>query len=257
MTAFRARALFGAFLLIFAGVAVNAMLLQEEGMPWSNIALLSPEKKLTVATHEPKRRRVRRILPRWNATVESGKAADQGIDSGASAPSGAGSTMTAPVPATTISVTPARQARRSTVRAIQRELVARGYEPGPVDGILGVMTRAAIMAYEHDEKLPLTAEPTEALLERIILGGVGQGGPAKRVAPGQNAKLLARSVQDSLARLGYVPGTVDGIVSTNTSRAIKAFERDHNLVPTGRISGRLVSEMGRVNGARFSVAAGW
>ncbi len=252
MSAFRARALFGAFLLIFAGVALNAMLLQHEGMPWSNIALLTPEPELKTNNATPKHRRTRRVLPRWNPNVslsDTANAVSKPVIDAASAPK--------PFPATTISLTPVTKAGRETVRAIQRELTARGYEPGPVDGILGVMTRAAIMAYEHDERLTLTANPSEALLERIILGGVGQAPSARQGVPAQNAQLLARSVQEALARLGYVPGAADGVVSTNTARAIKAFERDHNLAPMGRISGRLVSEIGRVNGARFSVAAGW
>lgn len=251
MTAFRARVLLGAFSLIFGGVAVNAMLLQHDGAPWSNTALLSETSKINKAVSKPQRRRVRRVLPRWNPNIsptseDSSKTVAQNVTA-----------LPKPVPATTISVTPTTKAAQATVRAIQRELTARGYEPGPVDGILGVMTRAAIMAYEHDERLTLTANPTEGLLERIILGGVGEGSSSPRGPAQQHARLLAESVQDALTRLGYVPGPADGIVSTNTIRAIKAFEKDHNLATTGRISGRLVAEIGRVSGARFRIAAGW
>lgn len=251
MSAFRARVLLGGFLLIFVGVAFNAMLMQRDGLPWSNIALLSSEADDDSAETKPQRRRVRRVLPRWNPIVTA-STQDQLAKSGEEK-----AALPKPVLATTISVTRSRKVGRETVRAIQRELTARGYEPGPVDGILGIMTRAAILAYEQDSKLPLTANPSTGLLERIILGDVGQASKAHKIPPTENARLLARSVQESLARLGYVPGKADGIVHQNTARAIKAFERDHNLAPTGRISGRLVSEIGRVNGARLSFAAGW
>ncbi len=56
-------------------------------------------------------------------------------------------------------------------RAVQRELKAKGYETGAVDGVAGLVTRAAIMAYEADHGLTLTAEPRQALLQHIILGG--------------------------------------------------------------------------------------
>ena len=56
------------------------------------------------------------------------------------------------------------------VRGIQRELNARGYDAGQPDGVAGLMTRAAIMAYEHDYGLPLTAGATQDLLSRIVLG---------------------------------------------------------------------------------------
>ena len=42
-------------------------------------------------------------------------------------------------------------------RAVQRELKAKGYETGVVDGVAGLVTRAAIMAYEADHGLTLTA----------------------------------------------------------------------------------------------------
>ena len=45
-----------------------------------------------------------------------------------------------------------------TIRAIQRELQARGYEAGAADGVPRLVTRAAIMAYEHDNGLPLSTD---------------------------------------------------------------------------------------------------
>ena len=44
-------------------------------------------------------------------------------------------------------------------RAVQRELQIRGYETGARDGVAGVMTRGAIMAYEHDHGLAADGAP--------------------------------------------------------------------------------------------------
>ncbi|MGI9407651.1 MAG: peptidoglycan-binding domain-containing protein [Hyphomicrobiaceae bacterium] len=248
MTAYRARVLVFAFLLIFTGVAGNAMLMQGDGLRWKKVALLTPKTSPARTRHVPKPRPVRHVLPRWTPEVSFSDTSASEHAKTAAEPDEAPASL---------SVSAGSPADRETVRAIQRELSVRGYEPGPVDGILGIMTRAAVMAYEHDEKLPLTADPSPGLLERIILGGVVQGATRQRKRSGKHARLIARSVQDSLARLGYMPGPADGIVSTNTARAIKAFERDHDIAPSGRISGRLISRLGRVNGSRFSVAAGW
>ena len=46
---------------------------------------------------------------------------------------------------------------RDTVRAIQRQLKKRGFGSIPSDGVLRPVTRAAIMAFEHDNGL-LTAD---------------------------------------------------------------------------------------------------
>jgi peptidoglycan hydrolase-like protein with peptidoglycan-binding domain len=252
MTAFRARVLLFSFLLIFAGVTLNAMLLQSGGMPWSNIALLTPDANAKTQKTKSNGRRVRRVLPRWNHETS------QTFDGSFGDARMTGGFQVVPEPdeaSSYVSVTPTTNAVRETVRATQRELAAHNYEPGPVDGILGVMTRAAIMAYQHDERLTLTATPSEELLERIILGGIGQDPATRRGIPSQHARSLVRGVQGALTRLGYSPGAADGVVSTITARAIKAFERDHNLAPTGRISGRLIAEIGRVSGTRFRIAA--
>jgi localization factor PodJL len=49
----------------------------------------------------------------------------------------------------------------------QRLLAKLGYNPGPVDGILGPKTMAAIRAFETKSGLPGTGKPTEALISRL------------------------------------------------------------------------------------------
>ena len=54
------------------------------------------------------------------------------------------------------------------IRAVQRELGMRGYKPGIPSGVVTAATRSAIMAFQHDHGLPLTGEPSEALLKAIV-----------------------------------------------------------------------------------------
>lgn len=133
-----------------------------------------------------------------------------------------------------------------TVRAVQRELAQRGYEPGPVDGVAGAQTRAAIMAYQHDKGLPVTGAASGALLEHVVLG---QSAARLDEAVPEETTRLIKAVQQTLAELGYGPGPVDGIMGAATRRAIENFERERGLPVTGRISGRLVGEMVRITGA--------
>ena len=145
---------------------------------------------------------------------------------------------------------------RVTVRAIQRELTARGYDPGPVDGNIGLLTHASIMAYEHDEGLTLTGEPSERLLRRIILGASGED-PLARLGTGGDggdmAVRLVKGVQTALVVLKYAPGQTDGLLTQDTVRAIREFEMDQGLVPTGRVSGRLIVRLARASGKAFVV----
>jgi peptidoglycan hydrolase-like protein with peptidoglycan-binding domain len=145
-------------------------------------------------------------------------------------------------------VTPPGTDLRQVTRDIQSALAARGYETGGTDGIAGPVTQAAILAYETDNGLPLTAEPSETLLQTIKEGRrVALTGGA--LAPGPKADALIRSVQTSLAKLGYKAGGADGRLGEATIAAIRAFEKQQAMPDTGRISGDLVTRLTRLSAA--------
>jgi len=109
--------------------------------------------------------------------------------------------------------------------------------------------RAAVMAFEHEQRLPLTGEPTQELLKLLLFGAplpAGAAGSPEVRSP--QAKALVSDVQRQLAARGYRPGTADGRLSAETVAAIRTFEADQGLVPKGRISAavleRLESGMG-------------
>lgn len=143
--------------------------------------------------------------------------------------------------------------RTNTIMSIQRELLARDYDPGPVDGVVDLQTRAAIMAYQSDAGLAATGVASEDLLRRIVLGE--SAGPVSQLSdiPPETVELIA-AVQRFLRNQGYRPGPADGVPGSSTRRAIRAFERDRDLDPTGRISGKLVRGIVAVAGANFADA---
>ncbi len=131
-------------------------------------------------------------------------------------------------------------------RAIQRELDVRGYETGGADGIVGIMTRAAIMGFEFDHGMVLTGRPSQDLLKRILLSGSARSKPIGSEGQSAEARDMILSVQTSLAKLGYKPGPLDGRLSLETTRAIREFEVDQALPESGRISGPLVVRLARL-----------
>lgn len=140
------------------------------------------------------------------------------------------------------------------VRAIQRELTRRGYDPGAINGELDIGTRAAIIAYEFDEGLPLKGEPSEAVLKSLIFGaaagksGLGPG-PADRF---ERRRDLVIQVQDMLAQMGYLTGPSDGQFDSETRDAIRKFENDRELSGNGRLTARVLLELIIANGRRFN-----
>jgi peptidoglycan hydrolase-like protein with peptidoglycan-binding domain len=147
------------------------------------------------------------------------------------------------------------------VRAVQRELAARGYDVGQVDGNLSDKTRAAISAYESSQGLPVTGAPSDELLRQILLGdSVAESAATGSVAADSIAAKAVendtiKTVQQILADLGYSPGPIDGAWGTNTSRAISAFQRDRNIAETGRITPEVLNEFRRVTGRDLTKTA--
>jgi peptidoglycan hydrolase-like protein with peptidoglycan-binding domain len=140
--------------------------------------------------------------------------------------------------------------RSDLTKAIQRELKAKGYEAGAVDGVTGLVTRGAIMAYESDAGLPLTGEPRQPLLQHIILGSaqIQPGSEGTRTPPGPEAEAVIRAVQRAFRQLGYITTLPDGRLNDATRRAIRKFEKDRKLGETGRISGELLAKLANLAG---------
>ncbi len=128
------------------------------------------------------------------------------------------------------------------IRAVQRELIDRGYETGPADGVAHAVTRAAVMAYEHDHGLPLTGQPSEDLLKKILFGVPPDAVDRRAHEPLPQAQEMIRSVQELLASLGY-SNKVDGRMGEETARTIRDFESKHGLTATGRVSGALLLKL--------------
>ena len=112
----------------------------------------------------------------------------------------------------------------------------------------GLVTRAAILAFEVDHGLALTADASEDLLRIIILGPAEAAtAPAdRRSKPGPHADQLIRTVQQSLTVLGFGPIKADGHLGEATVQAISRFEREQGMPPTGRISGQMVARLARL-----------
>ncbi|MGE0626320.1 MAG: peptidoglycan-binding protein [Hyphomicrobiaceae bacterium] len=135
-----------------------------------------------------------------------------------------------------------------TVRAVQRELRQAGYYAGETDGRVNAMTQAAVLAFEQRHGLALTAEPSQKVLEALIFGqpvvaaGNGRGLQAVR---GSAAERLLHDINARLVSLGYAPGKDDGTISPELIKAIRAFERDCGLEPTGFVSAGLMMHLRR------------
>lgn len=153
------------------------------------------------------------------------------------------------------SLDPATGESQLVVRAVQRELAARGYEVGPLDGTLSDKTRAAISTYQSSQGLAVTGVPSDELLRQILLGDslesaavTGSLAASDSIETQAAESATVKGLQQVLADLGYAPGPIDGAWGENTSRAIAAFQRDRNIAETGQITPELLGEIRQVSG---------
>ncbi len=60
-----------------------------------------------------------------------------------------------------------QQGQRDVTFAVQNELVALGYDPGPADGVSGQRTQEAIRAYQYRYRLPIDGVASRPLLDHM------------------------------------------------------------------------------------------
>ena len=59
------------------------------------------------------------------------------------------------------------QDRQTLVRLIQELLIARGYDPGPADGMEGPRTRDAVAQFQQSIGIQPNGEPSQAVLDAL------------------------------------------------------------------------------------------
>jgi peptidoglycan hydrolase-like protein with peptidoglycan-binding domain len=153
---------------------------------------------------------------------------------------------------------PAARTRAQVTSDIQRELARHKFYDGPVDGVYGAKTDAAIREFEHAAGLKASVEPDETLLRAIVHSSAQA--PATAVAANTANKKSANSasaaapskrvvaVQRALADFGYGQLAPTGVADPATKGAIERFERERKLPVTGQVSDRVVRELAAVTG---------
>lgn len=156
---------------------------------------------------------------------------------------------------------PQQQEGEREITQLQRALERAGYDTGGVDGQMGPGTRAALRAFQRDNGLPVTGQPSPAVRQALgrymddpgrqgtFAQGRQQVGPqAGQQQPGWGQQQrydtdFIADVQFALRRQGYDIGAISGELDPGTRAAIRSFQRDHGLRVTGEPDRMVVAEL--------------
>ncbi len=112
------------------------------------------------------------------------------------------------------------------VRILQRRLAVAGFAPGPVDGLYGPRTTAAVWRFQAAGGLRTDGIAGPQTLA-VLASPVTTVYPGSGYGPGGSR--LVRHLQRLLTGAGYSPGRVDGLYGPHTEHAVQRFQAAHRL----------------------------
>ena len=129
---------------------------------------------------------------------------------------------------------------KGKVRDVQAALKKEGFDPGPVDGIMGHRTMTALRDFQSHNGLEVTGTiNTET--EKALMASAGTTSRSKpaasesKPAPTTSSVEDVRRLQQALTDLGYSPGDINGMMTSQTREAIREFQFLNNLPVTGNL----------------------
>lgn len=130
----------------------------------------------------------------------------------------------------------AADAVRDYTLALQQDLADAGYYEGEVDGVYGPETVAAVQALQKANGLPQTGtmdKATEAALRAEL--------EASGAAAAQEEVASTAALQQTLKLAGYWDGPVDGVWTDELTEALKEFQTDLGVEPTGEVDAATIA----------------
>jgi peptidoglycan hydrolase-like protein with peptidoglycan-binding domain len=112
------------------------------------------------------------------------------------------------------------------VRVLQRRLRTLGLRPGPVDGLFGPQTRAAVERFQHVAGVHvdgIVGPKSRRALRRASAPMLGRGAGYDKAGGSVRVRVLQRHLRG----LGLRPGPIDGLYGPRTAAAVARFQRDH------------------------------
>jgi peptidoglycan hydrolase-like protein with peptidoglycan-binding domain len=160
----------------------------------------------------------------------------------------------------------------TTIREVQRTLHRHGFRAGPIDGVMGPSTRAALKGFQQSKKLESTGQLNRQTLVALgvqpdPMSGVERqaaavGTPAEPTVSAERRVPIfivaipsrtVREAQQALNQRGFQAGPPDGFISPATEVALRNFQASANLQATGQLDHQTLDALG-IRGSSHAIS---
>jgi len=124
--------------------------------------------------------------------------------------------------------------------ALQQSLALAGYFTAEVDGVYGPATVDAVQSLQEAHGLPVTGTVDQATAAALESDLATQGG-----AEEQQSVATTAAVQQTLSLAGFWNGPVDGEWTPALTEALKTFQTELGVEPTGTVDAATIAALER------------
>ena len=129
---------------------------------------------------------------------------------------------------------------RDYTTALQQSLAQAGYYTDDVDGVYGPATVEAVESLQESHGLPTTGTVDKATAAALQSDLAAKGGAAEKQSVATTA-----AVQQTLSLAGFWSGPVDGEWTPALTEALKAFQTELGVKPTGVVDAATIAALER------------
>jgi peptidoglycan hydrolase-like protein with peptidoglycan-binding domain len=135
------------------------------------------------------------------------------------------------------------------VEEIQNALKEDGFDPGPIDGVMGAQTRAAIKGLQKAKGLKATGK-IDSKTQLALNRKKEMEKPSLKIESEFDLEDIdssdkSRQIQTALKKVGFYKGKIDGKTGPRTKEAIKAFQRASGLKADGAVGDKTWAELNK------------
>jgi peptidoglycan hydrolase-like protein with peptidoglycan-binding domain len=114
------------------------------------------------------------------------------------------------------------------VRDLQAALKALGHDPGPIDGLFGPTTEAAVKAFQQEREIP-----ADGVVGRVTWINIDEADQSEPLLRNGSKGLPVRRLQNRMKLAGFEIPEVNGRFGPKTEAAVRTLQKQAGLQVDG------------------------